>query len=320
MDDLIEGIISFLKKNTNEDKNILYFIIKIFFKLISSNNKLTLIFQKSTIFLKFLNYKSCEDKYENDIMLISFLSRLYKNNITTNLLYNDIYKYGILDLNYYSNAISLLSTILREEYNDKMNNGKFILRKGFYIYKNNPILLNNIYLKKKELSIIFSFKLINEDENDINIFSFTSCSKYSNNVLSFFLLKNKNKDDNYYIKITSDKSEWIINDINIYKNNDYIICITRENISNKNIELNLYINSDNKNGVISYKKFVKSFPNKSIDEVKLKLGENNFEGIIGDFFIINKKLIEEDIPYLFNLNSYYSIIAENIDVITDLFF
>ena len=318
LDDLIEGIISFLKKNTNEDKNILYFIITIFLEFISSNNKLTLIFQKSTIFLKFLNYKSCEDKYENDIMLISFLSRLYKNNITTNLLYNDIYKYGILDLNYYSNSISLLSTILREEYNDKMNNGKFIIRKGFYIYKNNPILLNNIYLKKKELSIIFSFKLINEDENDINIFSFTSCSKNSNNVLSFFLCKNKNKDDNYYIKITSDKSEWIINDINIYKNNDYIICITRENISNKNTELNLYINSDNKNGVISYKKFVKSLPNKSIDEVKLKLGENNFEGIIGDFFIINKKLIEEDIPYLFNLNSYYSIIAENIDVITDL--
>ena len=323
LDDLIEGIISFLKKNTNEDKNILYFIITILIEFISSNNKLTLKFQKSKIFFKFLNYKSCEDKYENDIMLISFLSRLYKNHITTNILFNDIYKYGILDLNYYSNSISLLSTILKEEYAEKMNHKKFIIRKGFDIYKNNPILINNIYIKKKELSIIFSFKLIKEDENDINIFTFTDCSKKSNKILSFFLSKNKNKSDNYIIKITSDKNEWIINDINIYKEYDYIVCITRDNITNKNMELNLYINLDSninnkKNCAISYKKFVKQLPNRNLDEVKLKLGENNFEGIIGDFFIINKKLLDEDIPHLFNLNSYYSIIAENIDVITDL--
>ena len=323
LDDLIEGIISFLKKNTEEDKNIFYFIITILLELISSNNILTSIFQKSTIFLKFLKYKSCEDKYENDIMLISFLSRLYKNHITINILYKDIYKYGILDLNYYSNSISLLSTILREEYEDKINKTKFIIRKGFYIYKNNPIFTNNIYIQQKELSIIFSFKLMNDEANDINIFTFIDNTKNGNNILSFFLCKNQNKSD-YFIKIKSDKKEWIINGINIYKNFDYIVCITKQNISNKNKELNLYINDpfdlkkNSNNCEISFKKFVKQLPNKNLDEAKLKLGENNFEGIIGDFFIINKKLIDEDIPFLFNLNSYYSIIAENIDVITDL--
>ena len=337
LDDLISGLIDFLKRNRNEDKNILYFIISILTEFISDNDKLLHKFQKSTIFLKFLNYKSCEDKYENDVMLISFLFVLYKNNITTNIFFQEIYKYGILDLNYYSNSISLLSSILKEEYTDKMNYSKFIIRKGFYIYKNNPIFISNISIKKKELSIIFSFKLINEENNDITIFNFTEHSKNNkdnkdNNLLSFLLCKNKNKVGNYFIKITSDKNEWTINEIQIMKGYDYIICITKGNSSSKNMELTLYINDVNdnndslynnkknneKNCGMPFRKFVHQLPNKNLDEVKLKLGEINFEGIIGDFFIINKKLIDNDISYLFNLNSHYAIIAENIDVYPDL--
>jgi hypothetical protein len=334
LDDLIEEIIELLKRNTNEDKNILYFLISILLELIPGNNKITTKFQKSTIFFKFLNYKSCEDKYENDILLISFLSNLYKNHITTNILYKDIYKYGILDLNYYSNSISLLSTILKAEYSERMDNSKFILRKGFYIYNNNPILLKKIIIKKKELSIIFSFKLLNDilsnNDSDIIIFSIKEHSKNNINLLSLLLCKNKN--GNYFMKITSDKSEWEINDLYIYKGCDYIICITKENISSKNMELTLYINdpydkahdvnkdtkNDEKNCMMSYQKFLTQLSNKNFDEVKIELGENNFEGIIGDFFIINKKLNDEDISYLFDLNSYYSIITENIDFITDL--
>ena len=334
LDDLIEEIIELLKRNTNEDKNILYFLISILLELIPGNNKITTKFQKSTIFFKFLNYKSCEDKYENDIMLISFLSNLYKNHITTNILYKDIYKYGILDLNYYSNSISLLSTILKAEYSERMDNSKFILRKGFYIYNDNPILLNKIFIKKKELSIIFSFKLLNDilsnNDSDIIIFSIKEHSKNNINLLSLLLCKNKN--GNYFMKITSDKSEWEINDLYIYKGCDYIICITKENISSKNMELTLYINdpydkahdvnkdtkNDEKNCMMPYQKFMTQLSNKNFDEVKIELGENNFEGIIGDFFIINKKLNDEDISYLFDLNSYYSIITENIDFITDL--
>ena len=335
LDDLISGLIDFLKRNRNEDKNILYFIISILTEFISDNDKLLHKFQKSTIFLKFLNYKSCEDKYENDVMLISFLFVLYKNNITTNIFFQEIYKYGILDLNYYSNSISLLSSILKEEYTDKMNYSKFIIRKGFYIYKNNPIFISNISIKKKELSIIFSFKLINEENNDITIFNFTEHSKNNkdNNLLSFLLCKNKNKVRNYFIKITSDKNEWTINEIQIMKGYDYIICITKGNSSSKNMELTLYINDVNdnndslynnnkknneKNCGMPFRKFVHQLPNKNLDEVKLKLGEINFEGIIGDFFIMNKKLIDNDISYLFNLNSHYAIIAENIDVYPDL--
>ena len=329
LDDLIEGIINFLKRNTNEDKNTLYFLVSILLEFIPSNNRVTIKFQKSSIFLKFLNYKSCQDKYENDILVISFLANLYRNHITTNILYKGIYKYGILDLNYYSNSISLLSTILKVEYSERMKNSKFFLRKGFYIYNNNPILLNKIYIKKKELSIIFSFKLINgilsNKDSDIIIFNIKECSKNNISLLSLKLCKTKN--ENYLMKITSDKTEWKINDLYIYKGCDYIICITKDNISKKNMELTLYINdpfdnehkkNDEKNCMMSYRKFVKQLSNKNFDEVKIELGEHNFEGIIGDFFIINKKLIDEDISNLFNLNSYYSIITENIDFITDL--
>ena len=62
LDDLIEGLIEFLKRSQKEDKNILYFIISIFEGYISGNYNLKLKFQKSPVFLKFLNYQSSEDK------------------------------------------------------------------------------------------------------------------------------------------------------------------------------------------------------------------------------------------------------------------
>ena len=328
IDDLIEGLVEFLKRNQKEDKNILYFIISIFEEYISSNYNLKLKFQSSPIFFKFLNYQSSEDKYENDVMLISFLSNIYKNNITSNFLFKEIYKNGILNLHYYSNSMSLLSNIINQEFFDRKFNSNFIIKKGFLIHKNTPIIQQKINLKEEEFSIIFSFKLFDES-NEIIIFSFYETSGKNKGKLYMSLNIYKN-NDNYLLKIIYDKEEWPINDIPILKGNDYLICISKSNIPNKkNVELVLYINDidskkDNINinnkesNKINYKQFTKQFQLKKIGEVELKLGEKNFEGIIGDFLIINKKLNDKDISYLLKLNSCYSYIAESFRFNSDL--
>ena len=331
LDDLIEGLIEFLKRNQNEDKNILYFIISIFEEYISSDYNLKLKLQKSPIFFKFLNYQSSEDKYENDVMLISFLSNIYKNNITSNFLFKEIYKHGILNLHYYSNSINLLSSIINQEFFDKKFNSNFVLKKGFLIHKNTPIIQQKINLKEEEFSIIFSFKLFDDSNNndEIIIFSFFEYSGKNKGKLYMNLNVYKN-NDNYLLKIIFDKEVWPIDDMPIFKGNDYLICITKSNNpKEKNIELVLYINDidtkkeninvNNKEAnKINYKQFTKQFQFKKIGEVDLKLGEKNFEGIIGDFLIINKKLNDEDISYLLKLNSYYSYIAESFHFNSDL--
>ena len=335
LEDLIEGMSDFLEKNKNEDVNILYFTMTIILGLISNNFQLKLKIQKSPMFLKLLNFKSGKDIYEKSDMLVNFLENIYKNNITTNMLFKVIYKQGILNLNFYSNSLSLLSTIIKEE---NFDNNNFTLRKGFYFKKKNPIILDRIEIKEKNFSIIFSFRLLNanidnENNNEIIIFAFCDYSIINPNILLGFILS-KEVDDNYRIKIVNNKNEWIIDDFSILKERDYFVCISKSLESKESMKLDLYINyiesnsnsriNDNvrkyndKNNKIPFKKFTKQIQYKKGKDMKLKLGESKFEGIIGDFFIINKNLNDEAISELLKLNGNYSYIAENIDVKFDL--
>ena len=332
LDDLIGGMIDFLNKSQNGDKNILYFILSLIVECFLNDYRLKSYLQKSTIFLKLLNYKSSEDKYDNDIMIINFLSNIYKNNITTNILYNEIYKNGILDLNYYSNSISLLHSIINEEYSDKRDNINFRIRQGFYIKKNNPLIQNRIKFKQRDFTIIFSFRLINTDDdndNEIILFKFFENPLRGKNdiFLSFVLTK---KEDKYQIKILNDKNEKIIENLLILKEKDYLVCISITQNLEKNMAL--YINSINsdlipindntknneQNNKIKYDKYVIQFQNRHQVEMNIELGKKNFDGIIGDFFILNKNLTEEEISNVFSLNGYYPYIAENIEAKTDL--
>ena len=331
LNDLIEGLADFLKGNEAKDNNLLYSIISIFEEYISNNYRLKYEFKKALIYLKFLNYKSViEGKIENNERIINFLSDIYKNNITINILFEEIYRYGILDLNYYSNSLKLLSNILNIESSDRQDNLNFKIKKGFFIHKDCPIILEKkINFNEKESSIIFSFKLLNESKNDdkdsdIIIFNFSDCSiKDKEKIYFSFNLSKIN--DNYFIKILNDNNEWIINDISILKGYDYLICISK---SDKNI--NVYINKVNikkDNKIITAKKIlhdkiVNQFPFKNVDNVELKFVRKNFEGIFGDFFMIDKKLNDTDFSNLLNLNSYYSYIIDNkddkLDLINDL--
>ena len=323
LEDLIEGLCTFLKKTKYKNKNILYFIISTLLMEIEDSYKLKLKIQKSASFLKLLNYQSNNILYEKDEIIINFLSTIYKNNISTNILYKEIYKNGILNLNYYSNSLSLLSTIIKEENSNDKNNNNFLLKKGFYIRKNNPINLENIKITEKEFSIVFSFKIFNDikkdkNENEIIIFNF---SNYSNkkDTQKFFCFALCRIDDKYQIKILSSENEWIIENLFILNKTDYFICISKNFISKKEINLELYINNNVSNKLDknqkknSYWKLEKKFNNIDFSQMKLKIGEKNFEGIFGDFFIINKALKDKDISQLLNLKGNYSYIIENID-------
>lgn len=335
IDDLIEAIITFVNEDQTGDKNILYFIISIIEQCLLSDFCIKMKIQKSNIFLKFLKYKTKDNKYENDEILINFLVGIYKYNITTNFLYEQIYKEGILDLNYYSNALTLLSLIFKEE--NIIKKDIFHIKNAFYIQKNIPLILEKIKIKEQEYSIIFSFRLfkedINEDNNnekDIIIFNFYDEKGYKKSFFSFCLCKNKDK---YNIKIIIGENNWKINNISITVNKDYFICLSKTVISNQNNKMTLYINDkkletstsntnnkineDNKKNNIYFQVFENQFQYKSRDEMILKLGEQNFEGLIGDFLIINTKLNKKDITNLLNFNGDYSLIAE-MDSKTDL--
>ena len=346
IDDLIESLVDFMNKFSNTDKNILYFIILMLKEYFFYNYQLKTKIHKFPIFLKLLKYKTAENKFEKDEIIINFLSNIYKYNISTNFLYKEIYKNGILDLNYYSNSLNLLSTIITEENIDSNNNSNFMIKKGFYIKNNNAIVLEAVELDEEEFSIIFSFKLLNDnkdDKDDIVIFNFSDYSSVKNQSLFLKFLLNK-KDDKYYIKILNDTSEWTLDKFFILKGKDYFICITKSYTSDDKAKLVLYINdinSDSKkenkdkryskgNYTIPFLKFEHLFDYRKRDEMKLILGEKNFEGIIGDFFIIDKSLKQimnsedkkdnkyNDISNLLKLNGNYSYIAEYINVQTDL--
>ena len=336
LEDLINALKDFINRNNNDDKNILYFIMSLVFEIFLNNFQLKSKIQKSAIFLKLLNYKSNDD-FEKGDMLINFLSNIYKNNITINILYKEIYKEGILNLNYYSNSLNLLSSIIKEENIDNTNKTNFMLKNGFYIKKNNPIILENLEIKEKEFSIIFSFRLLNDNINGVNnddiiVFSFTDYSiekDGGNIILEFILFK---EDDNYHIKIAGYGNEWNVENLSILKEKDYFICLSKNCESKKGMKLDLFINDIGSNSTLKNKErkysdkkskihflhFENNFQFKERKQMKLILGEKNFEGIIGDFFMINKNLKDEDISQLLNLNGNYSYIAENIDSRIDL--
>ena len=200
------------------------------------------------------------------------------------------------------------------------------------INKNNPLIQKRIKFKQRDFTIIFSFRLINTDDNNDNeiiLFKFFENPLRGKNdiFLSFVLTK---KEDKYQIKILNDKNEKIIENLLILKEKDYLVCISITQNLEKNMAL--YINSINsdlipindntknneQNNKIKYDKYVIQFQNRHQVEMNIELGKKNFDGIIGDFFILNKNLTEKEISNVFSLNGYYPYIAENIEAKTDL--
>ena len=357
IDDLIVSFVQFSNKinqinnnitinnNDNNDK-IFLMIINLFEEYFVNNLDIRVKTNKSSIWLKLLGSK-IKSNFEyyinnnkgNNLFLDKlniFLVNIYKFNLNVNFLFENIYKNSAIDLNYYLNSINFLSYLFKEEEKTKKDFSNFNIKNGFYIPKNNPLILEKLKFKENEFSLIFSFRIINND-NDKEIIIFNLSNKINGNTILKFII-NKEKT----IKIIHGNKEWKIDSMKIENNKDYLACLTQSYSGYKSKKLLFFINNINTN-----KKEINKLANKNViinlnsiktkknatkynvfdiqspypyfdSELLLELGKSNFNGIFGDFIIINKKINETDIVNLFNLNGYYSLIAENINDKYDL--
>ena len=333
IDDLIESIITYPYQNEIDKANNLYNSIIVLFKeYFLGNVYIQLQLSKSPIWLKLLNIKIINN-IDRD-KLSNFLVKIYKYNLTINFLFDNIYKQSVIDLNYYSNALNFLSALFKQEEITKKDYCNFYIKNGFYIPKNNPLILEKIKFKENEFSLIFSFKIINDslekEKNDEEIIIFNLSNNANGNIILKFII---NKDKT--VNIIHANKEWKIDKLKIIENKDYLVCLTQSYPSFKSTKFFFYINSINNNtkeknnlanknviinnnNIKTKKEFIKyntfniqsSYPYFD-NEMILELGKSNFNGIIGDFIIINRKINENDICNLFNLNGYYSYFVEN---------
>ena len=329
IDDLIEGVIQFPYEIKNEDNNIFKSIISLLDEYYIKNSDMKMEIKDLNIWQNLLGSKmALINKNVNKNILSKFLINIYKNNININFLF-ELYKQSIINLDYYLNSIKFLSELFKKEEEEKKNYFNFNIKSGFYIPINNQLILDKIKFKENEFSIIFSFRLMSKKENkndNIVIFDLSN-SVNGNNIIKFIILKDNS------IKIIYGNKEWNINKIKISENKDYLVCLTHTYKSKLFFYINHIIENANKESnhlastnIMINLKSVKNkkdflffeeqlqYPNFG-GEMTLELGKNNFNGIIGDFIIINKQINQKDISNLFNLSGYYSYLLDNINKI-----
>ena len=150
-----------------------------------------------------------------------------------------------------------------------------------------------------EISIIFSFKLFQMEQNKIvDILEIYDNKKKS--VLKLYI------NEKGFLTLDQNKKTIFETSIKIQENFCYFLCISFNN-SMFNGKLNLFVDGDNKfnSKKISNLEFSK--------ELSLALGKENYFGIIGEFLIINKALDDKKIDYLFYLKEDYANILKKIN-------
>ena len=333
IDDLIEGIIQFPYKIKDNNNNIFNLVIDLFEEYFINNLDMKMAINKSYIWQKLLKNKMISNSEENQKQIINkltkFLVSIYKYNIDINFLFDNIYKYSATDLNYYINSIYFLSELFKTEEKRKKDLNNFKIKNGFYIPMNNPLILEKIKFKENDFSLIFSFRIIKKEnkttegnDNNDELIIFNLSNNLNGNIILRFIV---NKDKS--VTIIHGNKKWNIEKIKIKENKDYLICLTQSyssfqstklfffinNRDNDNKDMNSIINnrsdSKTKENVIKYDTFSSKSSYPYFDsEMILELGKKNFNGIFGDFIIINKKLNENNISNLFNLNGYYFLL------------
>ena len=308
INDIIEGIISYPYETSN-NLELLESIIDLLNNFIFNCQSKNIILTNDIDWLKLLKNKIVNsekllaqtniDKKANVFnKLISFLTERYKYQIPKNFYY-EIFKECAIDLQYYLNAVKLLLDIFGKE--QKMrNNNKFKIKNGFYILNNTPLTLSDVNLKTNEYSLIFSFQILKiEKFNKRESILLLNLYKKYENILKIFVDK-----DNKLQIIINNNEQWNTN-IKIDLQEFYLLCICQKN----NNKIKLYINKEGSK-FKNYKKFNTPFP-KFDEGMSIELGKNNFRGIIGETFIINKIFKKKNVGYLFNANEYYADLLYN---------
>ena len=309
INDVIESLISFPEETQLKFTkiNILENILTLFDKNLFSQHYPNIFLSTTSIWLKLLSLR-INPTEKNDInkAIYSFLIKIYKFHLSPDYMESMIYKNSILDMKYYRNALYFLNKLFWEEIGSILISD-FKIKEGIFIPKNNFLFLSNIKPKNKtnEISIIFSFQLFHIEKNkNIEIMEFFD--KKMQSVFQFGM------DGNGYLFMDNHDNKKLETKINIKENKCYFICITIKKNLLKIFEMNFFFqNSNIDKGKNSF--FSKKINNFDLSkEMYLFLGKTNFQGIIGEFLIINKKLKRKNIKDLFNLKEDYGYILRYI--------
>ena len=303
--------------------------------LISDSNKR--IFIKSSnnknVFLKLLRF-NFRNNEQISSKIYEILTGIYENNLTSDLLYKNIYCDSLYDHIYFSNCLQLLIKLFNKESNFFALRNKLKINKGFYIFTNSENNCNNELITIKssvmqaytdenisEYTFIMSFNILEYHHQNIEINILTIENIVNrNDKVKIFIDKNRFIKIIYSIHNTKNKEtpfDVIDTTLQISLNNFYIICLSQKkekNVDKNNDFLNIYITANDE--VNSIKIFSINIP--YIDFIKnrnlnIKICYDNFCGILGGIIIINKKLSEimiNKLLYSKNL-SYYEILKDN---------
>ena len=240
---------------------------------------------------KIIDYTNNNFIYEK---ILNFLVKIYKNKVSKFYLYKMIYQPSAINLEYFSNSLDFLSKLFKEERQEKIKNNNFIIKNGFYVYNDNPLVVSDLNkININEYSLIFSFNIFNTNNENIVLLNFLNKDKKT--IFKLFLDKRTKQ-----LKVNVGKKDDYNTEIKINENQNYFLCICpkKELIGGS---IHFYIKSFAESNYNHHSINISS-PNFSHMKV-IELGK--FDGILGEFLMINKIINEKDISHLFGIKDHY---------------
>jgi len=326
INDIIIALTSFheeIKSENNKD-NIIIDVINLFDHYLFSQNYTNIILTEIPIWLKLLenqsfittNLSDYLNNEHNEILnsrkilgekLNSFLTKIYQFSLRSEYFENIVIKKSIIDLKYYLNSLNFLKQLIQKEIKS-IPVSDFKIKEGNFIPKNKYIFFEDIkpsIKKVNEISIIFSFKILNLEINkDIDILEL-----FEQNMKNFIKLY---IDEKGFLKLEQTEVKNLETNLKIKENFCYFLCLSISKNTKKsrgaNANLFIYKNNTDDKALKNHSSFHLEKINglNLFNNISLALGKNNFFGVIGDFLMINKELTDYDCEQLFNLKEDYA--------------
>ena len=301
--DFLVSLISNKNYKLNEEKieqiyKVISFIIDYIKKNILTNFINVCILSRDKLFFKLIGL--CQiTTYNETKQIIDLLVEVYKYKLNIDFIFDDLscqflYKIEKDNLKNKTKLLmaknNFLNNIFKKE--TQLIKGE-IIKNGFYFsdFSNNGILCEpvNIFPSKNGYSLVVSFKLMYNNENEKNKFTIFSLTHKYNNIMKVFIedfkLKIQTKNDKKVIELYS----------KISPKQYYILWITQTKA--KKDQMIIFLNGNKT--VIN----TKTYPggnyiiNLGCNINKDNSSIDNFEGIIGTFILFRKSLIKDENDY-----------------------
>ena len=258
--------------------------------------------------------------------IYNFLSKIYKYHLKNEYILNYLFKKSSSDLDFYVKTLTFFKKIIKDE-NELRKSKNFKILNGFLMPKNKSIFYKTQGFKIDAFSLIFSFQLLIDNNSNIILLDLQSKGK---TILIISINSN-----NHLVITNSVNKQWDTG-VSIKKYKPYLVCISQKadqfKIKFRKTKFSLFINEQQSPNfikenleVVDIQKITNikycecyrygidwNFPEFNVNEVICEACKENFEGIFGELFFINKKLNTKNIHHLFNLKGKYASILKNI--------